>query len=120
MFVNIDKTLEYYSNYKDVCGCEYCKNFYNRIKEFYPELNNYLLGFGINVLKPHELSAFKNKAAIDYIAAYVVIGNFEDGDKNTPFENVSFDSGSRWQKPNIELPYFIIVVDNLTLPTFDK
>ena len=119
--VDIEKTREYYKS-NSICNCEYCQNFYKQIDGRFPELEEFLAEFGVDISRPDENMSFDTDNSIEYSLYYTVTGKIdkmhkheiECGDLDVFFHQ----SGSPWVDiPNEQTePYFIIGVSIFTLP----
>ncbi len=85
MKINLEQNLQYYKSDNSLpCTCEFCKNYYKRIKEKYPEVSEYLLSINVDILRPFELVWFENKDTneIEYVGCqYIVFGTCESNFK---------------------------------------
>ena len=80
MNINVEKTRQYYKEYKE-CRCTDCINFYKVFPQMYPKICEYLLSIGIDPTKPLELCSIYNQKEdrMEYlICMYVGIGKVED------------------------------------------
>ena len=67
--VDIEKTKEYYK-INTLCKCSDCRNFYTQIEEKLPKLKEFLSEFGVDILKPDEISSCTYEGEINYYAVY--------------------------------------------------
>ena len=77
--MDIIKTENYYRslNNDSLCSCDYCRNYYKKVKAAYPKLADHLAGMGVDIEKPFETMPLEpSEGTIEYIAVqYIVIGN---------------------------------------------
>ncbi len=82
--MDIERTKLYYAGIKreDICGCNYCQNLIDEIKQAYPEVAAYLLSFGVNIERPFEVffpMEDHDNGYMDYpIVQYLIAGNSSD------------------------------------------
>ena len=119
--VDRDKTAEYYTSHA-LCDCDACRNFYKQIKESFPELDDFLDQFGVDLAKPDEMPWYDIDNRIQYTPYYTVTGKIEETDtqkvKIGDLNVVFYPSGSPLTDiPNEQTePYFIIGVSMIDLP----
>jgi len=53
--IDLKDTVKFYQTYNDVCRCEHCRNYYNKIQITYPKLDVFLKQYGVDILKPVEV-----------------------------------------------------------------
>lgn len=119
--VDRDKTFKYYTTHA-LCDCDGCQNFYKQIKGLFPELEDFLDKFGVDIAKPDEMPWYDIDNHIQYTPYYTVTGKIEKintqkmdiGNLNVVF----YQSGSPYTDiPNEQTePYFIIGVSIIDLP----
>lgn len=84
--MDIEKTRAYYAGIKreDICGCPYCQNLIDEIKQSYPDVAEYLLSLGVDIERPFEvlLPSDPENGYMDYYGVQYLItgepGDFED------------------------------------------
>ena len=80
--MDAERTKRYYDQLtdEDICGCGYCRGYVREIRSAYPELADFLSGFGIDIEKPFE--AIPVGPAEDLMiysgVQYVVMGAADD------------------------------------------
>jgi hypothetical protein len=79
MNVDIKKTKSYYNSlsHDKLCDCDYCKLYYEKSREAYPDLAKWLEAYGIDIEKPFEAMSLETdeKGITYYIGVqYVVFG----------------------------------------------
>lgn len=80
--VDYKKNLNYYSSNK-LCGCIPDKNYYNLIGIVYPKIVEFLARFGVNAVRPDEVSWVEQDTAeqtVFYEAMYSVSGVVKKGE----------------------------------------
>lgn len=76
MKVNLDKNKKYYSKTDlEICDCNFCEIYKNKIKKLYPNINRFLDKFNIDISKPFELTYFEYEDRVEYYCQYVCFGN---------------------------------------------
>ena len=119
--VDRDKTSEYYTTHS-LCDCDGCRNFYKQIKGSFPELEEFLAEFGVDIAKPDEMPWYDIDNHIQYYPYYTVTGKIEKmGMQEIDLGNLNivfYQSGSPYTDiPNEQTePYFIIEVFMIDLP----
>lgn len=119
--VDRDKTSEYNTTHS-LCDCDGCQNFYKQIKGLFPELEDFLDKFGVNIAKPDEMRWYDIDNHIQYTPYYTVTGKIEKADtQKMDFGNLNvvfYQSGSPYPYiPNGQAePYFIVGVSMINLP----
>ena len=69
-------TRKYYAKrMADHCDCAWCRNFYAAVDNTYPELRNFLDGFGVRPEAPTEIMSFTPTMSAEY---YAVCGEILD------------------------------------------
>ena len=63
-----------YYRQNSLCDCSACRNFYTQISGKYPELEAFLLEFGVDIARPDELIWMEREEKIEYIGMYSVDG----------------------------------------------
>ncbi|MDE7395379.1 MAG: hypothetical protein K2M95_04595 [Clostridiales bacterium] len=78
MWIDLERNFQYYNSEESMpCNCEICKNYYDKVKDKYPEVAAYLASLNVDILRPFELIWFDNdkKNQIEYIGCqYIVFG----------------------------------------------
>ena len=59
--VDVEKTKEYYSS-KTLCDCDECRNFYRQAENTFPKIKDFLLDFGIDIVRPKKVVQHTIKA----------------------------------------------------------
>lgn len=119
--VDLEKTKEYYKTHS-LCDCAYCRNYYAQAQSKFPELNDFLNKFGVNISKPDEISSVETDHEIDYLSVdYTVCGCVKSADKdgidilNSPHLHITVING--FVSPNEQTgEYFTISVAQIKLP----
>lgn len=121
-YADVEKTKEYYSSLSD-CGCYGCRNLCAQIKDFSPELNDFLSEFGIDICRPDESVDFPEKDHVYYsLVGYTVTGHIEtNGIYKTKIgtlriEITNGNSPDYWFPNEQKEPHFFISVSGITLP----
>lgn len=85
MEINMKRNLQYYNSEQSVpCDCDICENFYNKVKDSYLEIADYLSSINVDILRPFELVWIENKERnqVEYIGCqYIVFGKCESNFK---------------------------------------
>lgn len=79
LILDIEKTKAYYarSSERDLCSCEYCRNYVREIRAAYPKVAKYLASLGGDIEKPFEAMPLEpdKTGHIEYISGrYIVYG----------------------------------------------
>ena len=118
MKIDIEKTKEFYNSlgYDELCNCDYCKNYYEKIKETYPEIATCLSKFGIDIAKPYEISSLEpeNGNLIYSVCQYIVFGNCED-DFCEKVGDIKFKKSENYPNINIEDEHFVLDIFGIKL-----
>jgi len=121
-YADVEKTKEYYLS-NSVCDCPWCRNLCAQIKDFSPELSDFLSEFGVDICRPDESVDFPEKDRVYYsLVGYTVTGYIETsgiyktkiGDLNIQITNG--DSPYYWFPNEQKEPHFFISVSGITLP----
>lgn len=120
--VDIEKTKQYYKQ-NTLCSCSDCQNFYRQSKVKFPNLEKFLLDFGIDIARPDEISSIQSSNEIDYLfVGYTAIGNMIEFGKrafdirdNDQLLNIVIDSNTSFPNEQQD-PYFSISVYGIRLP----
>ena len=116
--MDIRKTENYYKTLSedDLCGCDYCKNYYKEIKTAYPLLTEYLKGIGVDIEKPFEAMPLEPyEGSIEYMAAqYVVMGDPSDFEE-TEVAGVHVGIAESHPMTDLSEPHFVIELYPVTL-----
>lgn len=85
MEINLKQNLQYYNSEQSIpCDCEICKNYYNKVKDKYPEIAEYLSSMNVDILRPFELVWLENQERnqVEYIGCqYIVFGKCDNNFK---------------------------------------
>lgn len=119
--VDIEKTKQYYIDHS-LCSCLVCRNYYAQIKEMLPDLQQFLIEFGVDICKPDEISWFEEKNSIFYSwVDYTVCGHMKNCEHHQFYLqaddciNIEFHNG--YVSPNEQTgDYFTISIISLSLP----
>ena len=118
MKINIERTKEFYNSlsYDKLCDCDYCENYYKRIKETYPELSEYLSEFGTDIAKPYEISPLEpeNESLTYSVCQYVVFGSCED-DFCEKIGYVKLRKAEFYPTTDIEEEHFVLDIYDIKL-----
>ena len=115
-----EKTQNNQTDYNRPCDCQDCRNYYKNI-ENNEELIDFLTGFGINYLRPEEITPYnlgnEKDSLIYYRAYYSVVGVL---DSKFCVNKESFSASFETQNNinvghEISEDYFFIVID-INLP----
>ena len=119
--VDKEKTSEYYAKHT-LCDCNGCQNFYKQIKGLFPELEEFISQFGVDITKPDEMSWYDINKSIGYTPYYTVTGKIEKmGTNELAFENINV-AFHQSDTPCNDIPneqtesYFIIEIPTVDLP----
>lgn len=117
--VDIEATKAYYQS-NILCDCDCCKRFYAEAKNRYPELNEYLRGFGVDISHPDEAMSYETEDSIEYISVdYTVCGKIApDAEYETHLANDGLDIkiNNGFVSPNEQTgEYFTISVEGIRL-----
>ena len=121
--VDVEKTKEYYSS-KTLCDCDECRNFYRQAENTFPKIKDFLLDFGIDIVRPEESCSTYDKGKVSYHAvSYTAIGeciqcgqyefDIEDGGL---FLNLVINKNPVFPHEQEDRQCFEIVVYNIELP----
>jgi len=77
---DLKDTIRFYQTYNDVCCCDRCRNYYNKIQITYPKLDIFLKQYGVDILKPVEVIeySFDDDLVKVYESFYVVCGDLKE------------------------------------------
>lgn len=114
--IDIEKTSQYYTR-NIQCDCEACQNFCKQIKGLFPDLENFLLRFGIDISRPDDAMWLENDNSVDYSPCYTVAGSIVNTDSHEiRFDDLKVKIHNRYI-PNVQTePYFVIEVCDINLP----
>jgi len=116
--MDITKTENYYKALDDesLCSCEYCRNYYRKVRGTYPELSAYLAGMGIDIEKPFETMPLEPyEGIIEYIdVQYVVMGKADDF-KSENIYGVHIDIADSHPMTDIDEEHYVIEVSSIKL-----
>ena len=119
--VDIERTKDYYKTHS-ICDCVCCRNFYAQIENKLPKLTQFLEKFGVDILRPDEISSIESNNAIDYLNVdYTVCGSV---DNMSEYEIDIFDDlflsvivTDGFVSPNEQTKdYFTLSISNIILP----
>lgn len=121
--VDIEKTTDYYKTHS-LCKCDNCRNYYSQIKGKFPQLEEFLSQFGIDISKPDEINmSYEKDNCIHYICVdYTVsgkvlnMGQYEIDIPDNQFLSLVITDG--FNSPNEQTSdYFTIsIYSEFTLP----
>lgn len=115
---DIEGNREYYRQHS-LCDCSACRNFYAQVSGKYPELEAFLLEFGVEIARPDELIWMAEKEGeIDYIAMYTAAGevlSLQAEEMQIGAQQVAVDKTADFPNER-ELPCFGLTVFSLSLP----
>lgn len=114
--MSIEKTMDFYKDFDDLCDCAYCRNYIREIKKSYPNLDLYLEQIGVDIEKPFEtMPGEPESGLIDYFGVqYVVIGDKKDFLK-TKLGEVTIDLAKSFPDPGIDCKYYVIELGPIKL-----
>lgn len=123
MKADIEKTRAYYRNLgpESICNCDYCRNYYARVKAAYPEVARYLDSLGIDIEKPFELFLPDEDEGgyLEYpICQYVVFGTYPE-DYSHQIGDVTFGRSDCHPRTKIDEEHFVLDFYPIRLP-FEK
>lgn len=111
--MNLEATKKYYENLDqgDFCNCDYCKNYREKIKKSYPNLEIYLKKLGVDIEKPFETCPLEPESGIlEYtLVQYVVFGNKSDF-KKTRIGHINIDISEDYPSTDILEEHFVIEI----------
>ena len=113
--IDMEKTKNFYKNYKDFCTCLYCEFYYSNIKKYYPNLCKFLEKINVDPVKPFELSLpyLDDLGNLVFpFAQYLVIGK-ADYEFTYYIENLSIKIASSYPKVNLSSDYFVLEIANV-------
>ena len=114
---DIEANQEYYQH-NSLCSCSLCRNFYAQISGKYQELEDFLLEFGVDIVRPDELVWTEAEETIDYIAMYTVKGDvlfLEEKEFLVGEQNIMVDETVNFPNEQVS-PCFGITVFSISLP----
>lgn len=108
--IDFDANAQEYNSRK-TDSAPYAKNFSNQMRNFNPELNEFLDSFAVDIIKPDELKWSDDDNYVRYTAVYTAKGSIVDAE--------SFDFNVRKMTVNV-VPSgngnLKITMDNIVLP----
>ena len=109
MEIDVDQTKEYYSRSNlEICDCDDCQHYYQKVKNAYREVDQFLNQFGIDILKPHELMSYNDQQELIYFACqYIVFGECAN-DFEEVIGDVKFIPASSYPHTGIEEEHFVL------------
>lgn len=118
MNINLDRTKLYYKSEadKNLCDCEYCKNYYQNIKKAYPKIDEYLKNIGVDIEKPFETSPVDPEDGFIeyYMCQYIVFGSCPN-DYRHIIDDIEIRIATSYPDTNIKEEYFVLEIDCLKL-----
>lgn len=120
MYIDLQRNLEYYKSEQSIpCDCDICKNYYNKVKDKYPQIALYLSSLNVDILKPFKLVWFANEEEnhVEYIGCqYIVFGKCDTHFK-IQIEDVIFEinTENHPNTKNIQGEYFILDFGKIVL-----
>ena len=119
VIVNIDKTKEYYNSLSldMLCDCDYCKLYYAKVKQEFPDLAMWFERYGIDIEKPFEVMSLEpdEKGMLDYIGIqYIAFGSCSDN-YECSVGNIRIRVTSSHPNTGIKKEHFILEVFPMTL-----
>ena len=117
--MDIERTKAYYAQIseRDLCQCEYCRNYVHEIRAACPKVTEYLASLGIDIEKPFETMPIEpdQTGHIEYISGqYVAYGKPDDFVK-TVIRNVSVDLTGTHPSTGIDEAHFVIEIAPIRL-----
>lgn len=117
--IDLKDTVKFYQTYNDVCRCDRCRNYYNKIQITYPKLDVFLKQYGIDILKPVEVIeySFDDDFEKMYESFYVVCGNLKD-EVRVSLDNdleIKFLDKNDLFEISINDDYFLIQINGIKL-----
>lgn len=107
--INKEKNKIYYSKDLELCDCDYCKNYYKKIKNTYKEVSKYLENLGIDIEKPFELSYSKTSDKnMEYISCQYIVFGYVDENFNQKIKDVKFQKTNFHPTTNIKEEHFVL------------
>lgn len=114
-----ERTREYYK-VSNLCDCDCCRYYSSKIGGMYPQLEKFLLGFGVDITKPDEAASIKTDREIFYtVVGYTVCGQIEQGEDETIIIDglkISFCNGFDFPNEQTQ-PYFSVAVEGIKIRT---
>ena len=113
MVVDKVKTAQYYETLstEDLCDCDYCKLYYSKCEEAYPELADWFLQSGIDIRKPFEAMWLDpdEMGIVNYIGVQYIVFGVCPEDYECTIGNVSIRVVTSYPTPvGIEGDFFVI------------
>lgn len=112
MGIDIEQTRHYYETIKmeNLCDCNYCKNYYGRVKATYPLMADYLNTMGVDIEKPYETSPLEvdENGNLEYCCCQYIV--FGDCDVAWQYEigGVEFRIATSYPNTGIQQKHFVI------------
>jgi predicted glycosyltransferase involved in capsule biosynthesis len=121
--IDRNKTIDYYTR-NTMCDCFACRNYSCLVKDSYPELDSFLLQFGVDILRPDEnfwWVADHKKKTVCYNPVYTVNGQIEFIELKIHEKNYNIMINSAYFPNKNTEPYFAINIMDLIMPwTLDE
>lgn len=119
MGIDVRKTQKYYNAVmpNDLCGCNYCKNYYLQIKDAYPLVADCLASMGIDIGKPFDTSPLEpdEKGTLEYHACqYIVFGSCGTAYSHK-VSDVEICVAASYPSTGIEDEHFVLELDPIRL-----
>lgn len=106
--MDINKTIDFYKNYHQVCDCLYCRNYLKAIVN-YKDLELFFNNYGIDINKPVEIidySWYDNKRFVE--AYYPVIGKYHGENININGYSINICNKDDLFEVDIKDDYFLL------------
>lgn len=118
--IDLQETIRYSEQEsKDHCTCAYCRNFYEGIDHFYPNLRGFLDQFGVSIEAPEQQFPYDFLREMYYDSIYAVCGTIlQKGSCPLELDSVIIQPLSADEEgPHVSLyPYFYLDVSTVKLP----
>ena len=117
--LNIEATKSYYAQMAngDLCNCDYCQNYIDKIKAAYPKVSAYLSSLGIDIENPFETMPLEpdETGNLVYISAqYIMFGTADDFVK-TVINSVNVAITDVHPSTQIDEAHFVIEISPIRL-----
>lgn len=118
MNIKLDRTKLYYKSEadKNLCDCEYCKNYYKNIKKAYPQIDEYLKNIGVDIEKPFETSPVDPEDGFIeyYMCQYIVFGRCPNDYKDI-IDDIEIRIATSYPDTKIDEEHFLLEIDYIKL-----
>lgn len=119
MNINMEKTKAYYTTQADadLCDCEVCQLYQNRVRTQFPNIAQWLEEHGIDSTKPYEAIWWEEESGNIFYpeVQYIVFGSCEE-DFSCRVDDVELTVAKSTPKlPGITDPYFVLCVNCLDI-----